>query len=102
MKQIENLKQLHSDLMAEYKNQVSNTASPGNPLIIGLISRAHGIEDALKLPIIQAAPELLEALKLARIQIIELLNEGDFKRSIELDLGYIVDAVAKAEGKESA
>lgn len=43
--------------------------------------------------------EMLEALDRAHLQIIHLLNEGDFRRKVELDLGYIVDAIAKAEGK---
>ena len=49
--------------------------------------------------VFSAAPDLLKALDRAHLQIIELLNEGDFKRKVELDLGYIVDAVAKANGK---
>lgn len=47
----------------------------------------------------RAAPELLKALDDAHLQIISLLNEGDFKRHVVLDLGYIVDAIAKAKGE---
>lgn len=49
--------------------------------------------------LIAAAPDLLQALKKSYIQILELMNEGDFKRTIEFDAGYIIDAIAKAEGE---
>lgn len=48
--------------------------------------------------LISAAPELLEALERAYLQIIEFLNEGDFKREVIFDAGYIVDALEKAKG----
>lgn len=48
--------------------------------------------------IFAASPELLDALKRSYLQIIEFLNEGDFKREIVFDAGYIVDAIARAEG----
>lgn len=51
--------------------------------------------------LIAAAPELLEALDKAHLEIIKLLNEGNFGRKVVLDLGYIVDAIAKAEGKNA-
>lgn len=45
-----------------------------------------------------AAPELLAALDQAYLDILTFLNEGDFKRDVEWDAGYIVDAIAKAKG----
>lgn len=45
-----------------------------------------------------AAPELFEALDRAHLEIIKLLNDGDFKRHVVLDIGYIVDAIEKAKG----
>lgn len=50
--------------------------------------------------LIAASPELLEALKRAYQQCIEFLNEGGFRRKLEWDAGYIVDAIAKAEGRD--
>lgn len=47
----------------------------------------------------RAGPELLEALDQAHSEILWLLNYGDFKRKVVLDLGYIVDAKAKAKGE---
>jgi hypothetical protein len=48
--------------------------------------------------LIAASPDLLEALEKAYGQILEFLNEGDFKREVNWDAGYIVDAVKKAKG----
>jgi hypothetical protein len=48
--------------------------------------------------LIAAAPDLLAALDKAYLQIIELLNEGDFKREVTFDAGYIIDALTKAKG----
>lgn len=50
--------------------------------------------------LIAAAPELFEALEKAYLQILEFLNEGDFKREVVFDAGYIVDALDKARGKK--
>jgi parvulin-like peptidyl-prolyl isomerase len=49
--------------------------------------------------LIAAAPELYEALERAYVDAIRFLNEGDFKRHVEWDAGYIVDALAKARGE---
>lgn len=46
--------------------------------------------------LIAAAPDLLAALDLAYLDIINFLNDGDFKKKVEWDAGYIVDALAKA------
>jgi hypothetical protein len=48
----------------------------------------------------RAAPQLLKALEDAHLEIISLLNEGDFKRHVVLDLGYIVEAVAAAKNEK--
>lgn len=42
--------------------------------------------------------ELVEALDRAYLDAITFLNEGDFKRKVEWDAGYIVDALSKAKG----
>lgn len=46
---------------------------------------------------------LLDALERAYLDALYFLNDGDFKRCVEWDAGYIVDAIAKAkgEGKEN-
>ena len=46
-----------------------------------------------------AAPELLDALDKAYTQILEFLNEGEFKQEVVWDAGYIIDALAKAKGE---
>jgi hypothetical protein len=50
--------------------------------------------------LISAAPDLLAALERAYLQIAAFLNEGDFKRHVVFDAGYIVDALDKAKGKD--
>lgn len=50
--------------------------------------------------LISAAPELLNALEKAYLQILEFLNEGNFKREVVFDAGYIVEAIAKAKGEK--
>lgn len=45
-----------------------------------------------------ASKDLYEALDSAHLLIIRLLNEGDFKKHVTLDLGFIVDALDKAKG----
>lgn len=49
--------------------------------------------------LITAAPDLLAALEQAYKDCLWFLNYGDFKRDIEFDAGYIVDALAKARGE---
>lgn len=49
--------------------------------------------------LIATAPDLLEALDQAYTKIIELLNEGDFKRKMVFDATYIVKTLEKARGK---
>jgi len=49
--------------------------------------------------LVSAAPDLLLALEQAHLDIITFLNEGDFKRHVVWDAGYIVDAIAKARGE---
>lgn len=50
--------------------------------------------------LISAAPDLLAALERAYLDASTFLNEGDFKRKVEWNAGYIVDAIAKAKGTE--
>lgn len=49
--------------------------------------------------LIAAAPDLLDALDRAYLQILMFLDEGKFNRLVEFDAGYIVDAIAKARGE---
>lgn len=51
-------------LFEEYREQQQNSPLKGNPYIVGLHARALGIGDALSVPLISAAPEMFEALKL--------------------------------------
>lgn len=60
-----------------------------------LIAKVKNETDAR---LIAAAPELLKALEKAYLQILEFLNEGDFKREVKWNAGYIIDAIAKAKG----
>jgi hypothetical protein len=65
--------------------------------IVACVNACEGIEDPADLR--KQRDELLEALKRAYYDAIRFLNDGDFKTNIEWDAGYIVDAIAKAEGQ---
>lgn len=49
--------------------------------------------------LIASAPELLAALEKCYEDAIRFLNEGDFKKKVKWDAGYIVDAIKKARGE---
>jgi hypothetical protein len=66
------------------------------------VARNARDDDRANAALIASAPELLSALKRAYKQCIEFLNEGDFRRNVEWDAGYIVDAINKAEGRKGA
>lgn len=46
----------------------------------------------------KAAPDLYIALKRAYSDILNIINEGEFKEGIEWNSGYIEDALKKARG----
>lgn len=49
--------------------------------------------------LIAAAPDLYAALNKAYLDILNIINEGEFKEGIEWNSGYIEDALKKARGE---
>jgi hypothetical protein len=50
--------------------------------------------------LISAAPDLYKALDKAYLDILNIINEGEFKEGIEWNSGYIEDALKKARGEK--
>lgn len=67
-----------------------------HPIVAGVHICDEATADA---HLIAAAPNLLKALEQAYEDAIRFLNEGDFKKKVEWNAGYIVDAIAKARGE---
>ena len=78
----------------------SNNYPDPAPICILKSDDREGHDQAANASLISAAPDLYAALNKSYLDILNIINEGEFKEGIEWNSGYIEDALKKARGEQ--
>lgn len=94
-------------LKNEVERERQNSLAPGNPYIVGLQAKIHGIECVLSTDIYKAAPQMLEALETIQAALAEGKIIGDPKTILDgkmhefvSTLNKVNQAIFKARGEK--